>query len=313
MPARHEVHLRVLTSEDAGWTVELDDRDDVRYARDHGWDSEKLAAELDEGIWASDDRFAWAIVIDGEPGGFALVTGLSETDARMEIRIDADLRGRGVGREVLRQLADHHFAANPHLVRLAGRAHEHNVPMQRAFNAAGFRMEARYRDSFQQADGALASEWGYALTRADWEAGRHRGDEQGYDLHGLSFAVEETIDGAAAHGVLVKFLQEGRRAIARYDGPRDQRGRAGRDPRRRRPQLPLRPPRGRRRRRRPQQVRRRRPGPPPATRRRPARGGRRVGQHRRRRRRRRRPGRTPRRPALSAGPRSVTASDGQLP
>ena len=32
-----------------------------------------LAAELDEGVWASDDRLAWAVVIDGEPGGFALV------------------------------------------------------------------------------------------------------------------------------------------------------------------------------------------------------------------------------------------------
>ncbi|MEX1177962.1 MAG: GNAT family protein [Nitriliruptor sp.] len=218
MPGHHEVHLRVLTSEDAVWTVDLDASAATAYARSHGWDVDKLAAELDEGVWASDDRFAWAIVIDGDPGGFALVTGLSSTDARMEIRIDVDRRGRGVGREVLRQLADHHFAANPHLVRLAGRAHEHNVPMQRAFNAAGFRMEARYRDSFLQSDGELASEWGYALTRGDWEAGRHRGDEQGYDLHGLSFAVEEIIEGPPAHGVLVKFLQEGRRTLARYDG-----------------------------------------------------------------------------------------------
>ncbi|MEX1162199.1 MAG: GNAT family protein [Nitriliruptor sp.] len=218
MPARHEVHLRVLTSEDAAWAVELDASATSAYARDHGWDSEKLAAEIDEGVWTSDDRFAWAIVVDGDPGGFALVTGLAEADARMEIRIAAPRRGRGVGREVLRQLADHHFAANPHLVRLAGRAHEHNVPMQRAFNAAGFRMEARYRDSFQQTDGALASEWGYALTRTDWEAGRHRGDEKGYDLHGLTFAVEETIEGPPSHGVLVKFLQESRRIIARYDG-----------------------------------------------------------------------------------------------
>jgi RimJ/RimL family protein N-acetyltransferase len=215
---QHEVHLRVLTSEDADWAVELDRSATTSYARDHGWVSGKLAAELDEGVWASDDRFAWAIVIDGDPGGFALVSGLDGFDATMDIRISPRLRGRGVGREVLRELADHHFAANQHLVRLAGRAHEHNVPMQRAFNAAGFRMEARYRDSFEAADGRRASEWGYALTRADWQAGRHRGDGQDYDLHGLTFAVEESYDGPPAHGVLVKFLQEGRRALARYDG-----------------------------------------------------------------------------------------------
>jgi RimJ/RimL family protein N-acetyltransferase len=213
-----EVHLRVLVADDAEWAVALDDDASSLTARSHEWDVGKLAAELDEGLWASDDRFAWAIVVDGEPGGFALVTGLSTPDAGLDIRISSALRGRGVGREVLRQLADHHVAANPHLTRMAGCTHEHNVAMQRAFNAAGFRMEARYRDSFQQSDGAYAHEWGYALTRADWEAGRHRADDLGYDLHGLILTVDELIDGPAAYGLLVKFLQEGRRAIARYDG-----------------------------------------------------------------------------------------------
>jgi RimJ/RimL family protein N-acetyltransferase len=113
----------------------------------------------------------------------------------MTIRIAAHLRGRGVGREVLRQLADHHFAASPHLNRLAGRAHERNVPMQRAFNAAGFRMEARYRESYRGGDGPPASEWGYALTRSDWDAGRHRADAHGYDLHGITLEIEESIQG----------------------------------------------------------------------------------------------------------------------
>ena len=213
-----EVHLRVLVPDDAGWVVTLDEEAETNYAQVHGWDPEKLAAELAEGVWSSDDRFAWAIVVGGEPGGFALVTELNTTDAAMDIRVAPGLQGRGVGREVLRQLADHHLADHPHLTRMTGRAHEHNVPMQRAFNAAGFRMEARYRDSFLQTDGSYANEWGYALTRADWDAGRHRTGGQGYDLHGLTLQVEEVVDGPPAHGLLVKFLQEGRRAIARYDG-----------------------------------------------------------------------------------------------
>lgn len=214
----HEVHLRVLVPDDAGWVVELDEVSGTVYANQHRWQPEKLAAELAEGVWSGDDRFAWAIIVDGVPGGFALVTGLATPDADMDIRISPRLQGRGVGREVLRQLADHHLAANEHLTRMAGRAHEHNVPMQRAFNAAGFRMEARYRDSFRQFDGTFANEWGYALTRADWESGRHRAGAAGYDLHGLALTVEEVVEGAPAYGLLVKFLQEGRRAIARYDG-----------------------------------------------------------------------------------------------
>lgn len=214
-----EVHLRMLTSEDAPWVADVDQRSRSAVVDAFDWDAEKLAAELDEGAWASDDRWGWAIIVDGEPAGFALVTGIADGDAEIEIRVAPDQRGRGVGREVLRQLADHHFAATDALTRMTGRTHEDNVPMQRAFNSAGFRMEARYRDSMQQPDGRYASEWGYALTRADWTAGRHQADDAGYDLHGLSFVVEETLEGPEQPpDLLIKFLQEGRRAIARYSG-----------------------------------------------------------------------------------------------
>ena len=217
---RPEVHLRMLVADDADWVVAVDRAAATPLAGQHGWEEGKLAAELDEGTWASDDRWAWAVMVDGEPCGFALVTGLADHDAEMTIRISPKVRGRGVGREVLRQLADHHFSANEHLMRLTGRAHEHNVPMQRVFNAAGFRMEARYRDAVEQADGRFAAEWGYALTRSDWAAGRHREGNQGYDLHGLRFEIDEVAEGPPAHGMLATFWQEGRRVICRYDADR---------------------------------------------------------------------------------------------
>ncbi len=213
-----EVRLRVLVSDDAPWVVDVDRVAATALARSHGWKVDTLAAELDEGRWASDDRWGWAIMVDGEPQGFALVTRMETRNAEMSMRIGPAVRGRGVGREVLRQLADHHFQAGDELVRLTGRAHEHNVPMQRVFNAAGFRMEARYRDAVEQADGRPASQWGYALTRADWEAGRHRASGQAYDLHGLGFTIEETSEGPPQPGLLLKFLQEGKRVIGRYDG-----------------------------------------------------------------------------------------------
>jgi RimJ/RimL family protein N-acetyltransferase len=214
------VHLRVLTSEDAGWVVEADRlRGDLTVLV--GWEShEKLAAELDEGLWASDERWGWAVVSEGEPIGFALVTGLDGPDAAIQIRIIADARGRGAGRQVLRQLADHHFAAHDGVYRLTGRTHERNVPMQRAFNAAGFRMEARYRESYRPTVGSIASEWGYALTRPDWEAGRHEHDASGYDLHGRTFVVEPLghADSGEWVGTRLRLLQEGRRILGKYDG-----------------------------------------------------------------------------------------------
>jgi RimJ/RimL family protein N-acetyltransferase len=214
------VHLRVLTSEDADWVVVADTLGG-RFARPQGWRSvDAFATELDEGRWASDDRWAWAVVSRGEPIGFAVLRGLASADAELEIRISPDARGRGAGREVLRQLADHHFAEHRDVHRLTGRTHEQNVAMQRAFAAAGFRMEARYRDSYRHDDDTTASEWGYALTRSDWQAGRHRTDDAGYDLHGLTFVVEVEDDQPRGPwvGTILRFLQEGRRALAKYDG-----------------------------------------------------------------------------------------------
>jgi RimJ/RimL family protein N-acetyltransferase len=214
---RAEVHLRMPVADDAAWLSDIDRAAATAFALPFGLESEPLAASLAEGAWASDERFGWAVLVEGEPAGFALVTAETPGDARVDLRVSPAQRGRGVGREVLRQLADHHFAADASLTRLTGRAHERNVPMQRVFHAAGFRMEARYRDSFVSSNGRRASEWGYALTRTDWEQQRHVSLGEMLDLHGLTFAIEETVDGPDAPGLVVRFLQEGRRAIARYD------------------------------------------------------------------------------------------------
>ena len=204
-------------AEDAEWMAAADRSASTAFAPPLGFDAATLAEELASGSWADEDRFAWAVLVDGQPAGFALVERDGPEDARVQLRISPAQRGRGAGREVLRQLADHHFADHAGLLRLTGRAHERNVPMQRVFHAAGFRMEARYRDSFEQATGGRASEWGYALTRGDWEQERHRSAADLLDLHGLTFLLEETVEGPDLPGLVVRFLQEGRRAIARYD------------------------------------------------------------------------------------------------
>jgi RimJ/RimL family protein N-acetyltransferase len=216
--ARPEVHLRVLVPDDAAWLVDLDQSASGRLAPAIGFVKERLTEDLEHGAWTSDDRWGWAIVVDGAPAGFALVTGMHDGDGTVQLRIGPQYRGRGVGREVLRQLADHHFAANDRLQRLVGMTHERNIPMQRAFTAAGLGMEARYRDAIQQADGSLAALWGYALTRNDWVAGRHRRRGEGYNVHGLTFAVEEVLDGpeTGSNGLTFVYDQDGRRASATF-------------------------------------------------------------------------------------------------
>ena len=213
-----EVHLRVAIPDDAAWIADVDARTAGVRSPAVGFDADRLHEELEGGHWASDGQWAWAVVVDGDPAGFALVTGMDSGDGQMQIRLRTASRGKGVGREVLRQLADHHFASHPHLQRLVGETHEHNIPMQRAFNAAGFRMEARYRASMPGDDGDLAARWGYALTRQDWSAGRHRLDDDGYNVHGLVFHVDEVLDGptTGSSGLTFRFLQEDRRVLASF-------------------------------------------------------------------------------------------------
>lgn len=213
-----EVHLRVAIPEDAEWICEVDTSTAGVRSPALGFRPEVLSSQLEAGDWASEDKWAWAVLVDGKPAGFTLVTGMLSGDGQMQIRLRANERGRGVGREVLRQLAEHHFASHSHLQRLVGETHERNIPMQRAFNAAGFRMEARYRDSMAEADGSYAARWGYALTRQEWVTGRHRIDDEGYDLHGLTFTVDEVLDGpkTGSSGLTFEFLQEGRRASATF-------------------------------------------------------------------------------------------------
>ncbi len=222
------VQLRLLTGEDAEWMVEIDESASGAMAHAMNWNPEKLRAELDEGSWATEDRLAWAITTDGRPIGFALVTSIASGSAEVEMRIRGTERGQGYGRQVLGRLADHHFAEDRGLTRIGGRTHELNVPMQRAFVAAGFRMEARYRDSYEQTDGGRAAEWGYALTRADWESGRVSPPTD-FDLHGRAFVLDAGDDAASGvvGAVVVKFLQEGRRLLAKYTGGPLQDGEAG--------------------------------------------------------------------------------------
>jgi RimJ/RimL family protein N-acetyltransferase len=216
---RH-VRLRMLTGEDAAWVIDVDAASAGPTANAYDWNLEKLVASLDEGYWATESRVAWAITNGSTPIGFALVTNLDTGAGTIAMRILPAQRGQGVGRTVLHLLADHHFTEDTALLRLAGQTHEANVPMQRAFVASGFRMEARYRDAFMQADGNRASEWGYALTRSDWTEGR-LSPSSDFNLHGRQFVIDSKAQDASSadiQHVVLKVLQEGRRVLVRYEG-----------------------------------------------------------------------------------------------
>ena len=217
MSHHHDIHLRVLTVDDAAWVLALDGDTSTDLTPAVNFDDDAFGEQLDAGEWATDDRWGWAVVVDGEPAGFATVTDMRTGTGEMQIRLRADSRGRGVGRETLRQLADHHFADVPDLQLLVGVTHEHHVPMQRAFNAAGFRLESREPNALTDGLGNRVAVWQYVLERADWEDNRHRRDQR-LDVHGLHFRLEEVLDGprGGGPGMTWTFRQQGRRVWATF-------------------------------------------------------------------------------------------------
>jgi RimJ/RimL family protein N-acetyltransferase len=120
----------------------------------------------------------WAVTVDGatEPAGFVALYGLGrQTAPELGILIgDPEQRGRGVGREAIRQALARAFEAGTHRVYvriLAG-----NDASRHAFESFGFRREGVMRAHVRRGAALLDCEiWG--LLPEEFEAARERGGE----------------------------------------------------------------------------------------------------------------------------------------
>jgi RimJ/RimL family protein N-acetyltransferase len=90
---------------------------------------------------------------DGQPVGYALLSGLNDEHDSIEVRrIVVARKGEGVGREALRLVVDRAFEVHePHRVWLD--LMTGNERAKRAYAAAGFVEEGTLRESLRTADG----------------------------------------------------------------------------------------------------------------------------------------------------------------
>lgn len=223
-----DIHLRMLIGNDEDWIVALDSEAATPLIEAVGFDPDTIGSQLDRGEWATADQWGWAVMVDGQPAGFALVQGLESGNGEMQIRLRQSARGRGVGRETLRQLADHHFADTESLGTLVGRTHERNVAMQRAFNAAGFQLATRTSAVRRDDEGRAVAEWSYTLTRDEWRDNRHHRDAE-LDVHGLEFHVIDVLDGPTGAGPEMTFVfwQQGRKVWGEFGSKKISEGELG--------------------------------------------------------------------------------------
>jgi RimJ/RimL family protein N-acetyltransferase len=135
-----------------------------------GMSEEQAAGWVERAMDTGGEDRKWAVTVDGddEPAGFVALYGLGrQTAPELGILIgDPGRRGRGVGREAIRQALAHAFEAGAH--RVYARILVDNEPSRRAFESLGFKREGLMRRHVRRGDRLIDCEmWG--LLPEDFE------------------------------------------------------------------------------------------------------------------------------------------------
>lgn len=145
------VRLRPATTDDIPRLAEIRQHPDV-YRHWRGGDDLVAAVEED---FAEKDTIKLAIELDGRVVGWIQWEAEEEPDYRhasMDIYVDADLHGRGVGTDAVRTLARHLIADHGHH-RLTIDPAVHNEAAIRCYTKVGFRPVGVQRQAERGPDG----------------------------------------------------------------------------------------------------------------------------------------------------------------
>ena len=140
-----------------------------------GLTREMVVERVEKGFYGNaQTRTFWIVSDAGEKIGHIRIFDLSDdrssTGAPLfDIRIAADHRGKGVGRDAVQWIADFIFTSYPWKTRIEATTRHDNIAMRKVLRRCGFAKEAHYRQAWGIADGRPVDCVGYALLRGDWE------------------------------------------------------------------------------------------------------------------------------------------------
>ncbi|MGO1227452.1 GNAT family N-acetyltransferase [Brachybacterium sp. AOP42-C2-15] len=127
---------------------------------------------ISKGAYRDEDNDSFWID-HGELGriGFLRLEDLSDEDPLFDLRLDTPFRGRGLGLQILRAVADHVFRTMPSVNRFEGQTREDNIAMRKTFHRGGWVKEAHYREGWPVDGGTPLASVAYSILRRDWETG----------------------------------------------------------------------------------------------------------------------------------------------
>lgn len=128
---------------------------------------QRLSSAEAEAVGVVGDDIATYWIRDGdETIGMIRLFDLDDIDdgsPLFDLRIAEGHRGRGVGREAVRWLTRHLFAAYPGLHRIEATTRADNLAMQAVFDRCGYRLEGRMVEAWKNTDGTWSDTLVYAI------------------------------------------------------------------------------------------------------------------------------------------------------
>lgn len=132
-----------------------------------------VEAAISDGAYRDEDNDSfWIDHCELGRIGFFRLEDLSDEAPLFDLRLDAALRGRGLGVQVLRAATDHVFSTMSGVNRFEGQTREDNAAMRKTFLRCGWLKEAHYREGWPVDGGPPLASVAYSILRRDWETGR---------------------------------------------------------------------------------------------------------------------------------------------
>ncbi|WP_442599709.1 GNAT family N-acetyltransferase [Neobacillus sp. D3-1R] len=129
---------------------------------------ESISSSFQKGFYTENGNRTFWVSEDGQIIGIIRLFDLEDLTCLFDIRFRSSSRGKGLGVEAIKWIAEYVFINYSHIHRVEGHTRQDNFAMRKTFYKAGYIKEAYHRESWPQ-NGSLFDSVGYAMTRHDWE------------------------------------------------------------------------------------------------------------------------------------------------
>lgn len=128
-------------------------------------------ARVAAGGFSMPENAAYWIDRDGERVGFLHFQELSDGTPMIDMRIEQQRRGQGIGAVALGLGTSRIFTEHPSINRIEGNTRADNIAMRKVFGKNHYVKEAHYRDGWTVAGAEPVDSVAYAIIRRDWVTG----------------------------------------------------------------------------------------------------------------------------------------------